>query len=85
MTPLATNEVTPCNACGTWICRDCGARRGYASRFSSAPHRCAKCSSASGHMVENTHRQGRAGDHEASYQKAVADGLHVRYPLVASP
>jgi hypothetical protein len=79
-----TEPQASCSACGTWICDDCGARRARASRFARQPHHCGKCSSTAGHMIEITHRVGRAGDHEASYREAIADGRLVRYPVSSS-
>lgn len=77
----ATQEARACRACGTWICDDCGAQRAYASRFSSAPQHCAKCAGANGHMAPVVHRAGRAGDHDASYRRSLADEVPLRYPF----
>ncbi len=81
---MLNTKPTPCRACGTWACDDCGARRTYASRFSSEPQHCAQCSSTDGRMTQVVHRAGRADDHEASYRQCIADDLPLRYPLETS-
>jgi hypothetical protein len=73
-----------CSACGTWVCDDCGAHLGDASRFSSKPHRCPKCESPNGQMVRVVHRARRAEDHRESFLRVVADGVPLRYPLAAT-
>ena len=78
----ATLEAAVCRACGTWICDDCGARRGYASRFSSTPQHCATCGGANGHMATVVHRESRADDHDASYRRSLAGDIPLRYPAV---
>ena len=79
--PVAQSEIHPCRACGTWICDDCGARRSYASRFSSVPQRCAACTRENGHMTPIIHRQSRADDHDASYRQSLAGSVVLRYPV----
>jgi hypothetical protein len=76
----STDVPTACRACGNWICDDCGARRGYASRFSGEPQFCASCSSLNGRMTDAVHRASRSEDHELAYQRRIADGGLPRYP-----
>jgi hypothetical protein len=77
----STDVPTACRACGTWVCDDCGAKLADASRFSGQPHHCPKCSSAQGRMAPVVHRARRANDHEESYQRGIADGGLLRYPV----
>jgi hypothetical protein len=79
--PAPQSETRPCRACGTWVCDDCGARRPYASRFSSTPQRCAMCGGTNGHMAAVVHRVSRADDHDASYRRSMAGDIPLRYPL----
>lgn len=77
----AVEHTEGCHTCGVWVCADCGARRQYASRFSALPQTCGRCSSADGQMLAARHRPGRAEDHRDGFDKAVAAGLALRYPL----
>jgi len=76
-----TQETTACRACGTWICDDCGAQRGYASRFSEQAQHCARCAGTRGHMAPVTHRANRADDHDAAYRRSLAGDVPLRYPV----
>jgi hypothetical protein len=79
--PAPQSGAHPCRACGTWVCDDCGARRFYASRFSSPPQGCATCAGTNGYMAPVIHRESRADDHDASYRRSLVCAAPLRYPF----
>lgn len=49
-------RTTACAHCGVWRCDRCGWRR-YRANRSYAHHRCRKCNSTKGTMLEVFHRR----------------------------
>lgn len=82
--PQRRKAFTPyvCGDCCTWQCLTCGHTRYWVNRWYAGVHRCPRCTSSAGEMVDSVHRhlptgkRHRSTDHPDFAAQRLADALN---------